>query len=166
LYVSDDIRGRIYRIVYQGGANGKAWVRPCPSPSAPAGSIEEASAKPPEGTHANAGAAANLPVPQGATAAMVALGDRIYHGEAGGAGCEGCHGADASGSPLGPNLTSGKYVWSNGSYTGITKTIRDGVPNPKNYRSPMPAMGGAQLTPDQLKAVAAYVWAIGHSDSR
>jgi glucose/arabinose dehydrogenase/mono/diheme cytochrome c family protein len=164
LYVSDDIRGRIYRIVYQGGAGNSAARTPCPSASAPAGEVVEASAKPPEGTHPNAGAAAtaNLPVPPGATAAMVALGDRIYHGEVGGAGCVGCHGADATGSPLGPSLTSGKWLWSDGSYAGLLKTIRDGVPNPKNYRSPMPAMGGAQLTPDQLNAVAAYVWAIGH----
>jgi len=164
LYVSDDIRGRIYRIVYQGGAGSGAAVTPCPSGSAPAGEVVEAPAKPPEGTHPNAGAAAagKLPVPEGATAAMVALGDRIYHGEVGGAPCAGCHGASAKGSPLGPNLTSGKWLWSDGSYAGILRTIREGVPQPKEYRSPMPPMGGAQLTPDQLSAVAAYVWALSH----
>jgi mono/diheme cytochrome c family protein len=26
----------------------------------------------------------------------------------------------------------------------------------------MPAMGGAQLSPDQLRDVSAYVWAVGH----
>jgi glucose/arabinose dehydrogenase/mono/diheme cytochrome c family protein len=162
LYVSDDIRGRIYRIVYKGGFTGA--VTPCPSPDAPAGPIVEAITKPPEGTHANAGAAATakLPVPQGATPAMVALGDRIYHGQVGGASCAGCHGANATGSPLGPNLTSGKWLWSDGSYAGILRTIREGVPHPKEYRSPMPPMGGAQLTPDQLKALAAYVWALSH----
>ncbi|HEV3277758.1 MAG TPA: c-type cytochrome [Terriglobia bacterium] len=165
LYVSDDIRGRIYRIVYQGGSTGAAAsVTPCPSPSAPAGEVEGAHAKPPEGTHEDAGAAAtaNLPVPPGASRAMVTLGDRIYHGQVGGAPCAGCHGANATGSPLGPNLTGKKWLWSDGSYAGILKTIRDGVPQPKEYRSPMPAMGGAQLTPDQLSAVAAYVWALSH----
>ena len=165
LYVSDDIRGRIYRIVYKGGVGSDmAGITPCPSASAPAGEVVEASAKPPEGTHPNAGASAtaNLPVPEGATAAMVALGDRIYHGEVGGASCVGCHGANATGTPLGPSLTSRKWLWSNGSYAGILKTIRDGVPNPKEYRSPMPPMGGAELTQDQLAAVAAYVWALGH----
>jgi len=53
-------------------------------------------------------------------------------------------------------------LWSDGSYAGILKTIRDGVPQPKEYRSPMPPMGGAQLTPDQLSALAAYVWALSH----
>ena len=93
---------------------------------------------------------------------MVALGDRIYHGQVGGAPCAGCHGPDATGSPLGPSLTSKKWLWSDGSYAGILKIIRDGVPTPKQYRSPMPAMGGAELTPDQLAAVAAYVWALSH----
>jgi mono/diheme cytochrome c family protein len=26
----------------------------------------------------------------------------------------------------------------------------------------MPPMGGAQLSPEQVSAVAAYVWALGH----
>ena len=80
LYVSDDVRGRIYRIVYRGGsgaAAGAANVTPCPSASAPAGEISADDAKPPEGTHPDAGAAdaiASLPVPAGATKEMVALG--------------------------------------------------------------------------------------------
>src|SRR5262249_42503908 len=115
LYVSDDIRGRIYRIVYKGGGAGDAATTPCPSASAPAGEVMTAAAKPPEGTHRNA-ATGKLPVPQGATQEMVALGDRIYHGETGGASCVGCHGANATGSPLGPDLTSGKWLWTNGSY--------------------------------------------------
>ncbi|MBV9498444.1 MAG: PQQ-dependent sugar dehydrogenase [Acidobacteriaceae bacterium] len=165
LYVSDDIRGRIYRIVYKGGvSSGATASTPCSNATAPAGEAVGGTAKPPEGTHPNAGAAAtgNLPVPEGATPAMVALGDRIYHGEVGVASCAGCHGANATGSPLGPNLTSGKWLWSDGSYAGIAKTIREGVPQPKEYRSPMPPMGGAQLTSDQLSAVAAYVWALSH----
>jgi glucose/arabinose dehydrogenase/mono/diheme cytochrome c family protein len=165
LFVSDDIHGRIYRIVYQGGAvGGAAKITPCPSASAPVHEAVEAAAQPPEGTHPDAGASATgkLPVPKGATSAMVALGDRIYHGQVGGAPCAGCHGPDATGSPLGPSLTSKKWLWSDGSYAGILKIIKDGVPNPKQYRSPMPAMGGAELTSDQLAAVTAYVWALSH----
>jgi glucose/arabinose dehydrogenase/mono/diheme cytochrome c family protein len=164
LYVSDDIHGRIYRIVYEGGSAGEAAVgTPCPSASAPAGKVVLAEAKPPEGTHANAGAEKEkLPVPKGATREMVALGDRIYHGQVAGAGCTGCHGANGAGSPLGPNLTDKKWLWSDGSYDGILKTIREGVAQPKKYRSPMPPMGGAQLSQEQLKAVAAYIWALSH----
>jgi glucose/arabinose dehydrogenase/cytochrome c5 len=156
LYVSDDVKGRIYRIVYKGGTSGAP--APCPSAASPSGEIAKAQAKPPEGTHAEAGTA----VPEGATREMVALGDRIYHGQVGGAACSGCHGANGTGSPLGPDLTKKNWLWSDGSYAGIRKTIDQGVPQPKQYRSPMPPMGGAQLTPEQLSAVAAYVWSLSH----
>jgi mono/diheme cytochrome c family protein len=163
LYVSDDNTGRIYRITYQGGSGGgPAKYTPCPSASAPAGAIVEAEAKPPEGTHPDAGAAttASPHVPAGATPEMVALGDRIYHGQVGGAACAGCHGSGGAGTPLGPDLTDNKWLWSDGSYTGIAKTITDGVMQPKQYRSPMPPMGGAQLTDEQVSALAAYVWSL------
>lgn len=166
LYVSDDVRGRIYRIVYRGGPGAdSAATTPCPSATAPAGKISVADAKPPEGTHPNAGAAdatASLPVPAGATKDMVALGDRIYHGEVGGAPCTGCHGANATGTPLGPDLTGTRWLWGDGSYPAIAKIISAGVPQPKQFRSPMPPMGGAQLSSDQVSAVAAYVWALSH----
>ena len=168
LYVSDDVRGRIYRIVYRGGANFDATkVTHCPSPTAPAGGIVEAGAQPPEGTHPDAGKAPNraVAVPPGATREMVALGNRVFHGEIAGAACAGCHGSSGQGSPVGPSLSSKKWLWSDGSFAGITKTIADGVPEPKDYRSAMPPMGGTQLTPDQLSAVAAYVWSLGHSTS-
>jgi glucose/arabinose dehydrogenase/mono/diheme cytochrome c family protein len=167
LYVSDDVRGRIYRIVYRGGSDaGSANITACPSPTAPPGNPAEAAAQPPEGTHPNAGAAANaLPVPPGATREMVALGERIYRGQVGGAACTGCHGDSGQGTPLGPPLTGPKWLWSDGSYDGIKKTITEGVAQPKQYRSPMPPMGGAQLTPEQVSAVAAYVWAISHRTS-
>jgi cbb3-type cytochrome c oxidase subunit III len=108
--------------------------------------------RPPEG-------ASNLPTPPGATKEQVAAGDRIFHAQT----CTGCHGADAAGTPLGPNLTSGKWLWSDGSLAGLTRTIANGVPMPKQYRSAMPALGGAQLSPTDLKDVAAYVWAVGHT---
>jgi glucose/arabinose dehydrogenase/mono/diheme cytochrome c family protein len=166
LYVSDDIRGRIYRIVYHGGAGDAAKVTACPSATAPAGNPVEVAAQPPEGTHSDAGAAANnLPVPEGATREMVVLGKRIYRGQVGGAACTGCHGEHGEGTPLGPALTSKKWLWSDGSYPGIAKTITEGVSQPKQYRSAMPPMGGAQLTPDQVSALAAYVWALSYRAS-
>jgi glucose/arabinose dehydrogenase len=164
LFVSDDVKGRIYKIVYTGGAAaeaGEATYTPCPSLTAPAGEIARAGARPPEGTHPDAGAAA-LPVPPGATQAIVALGDRIYHGQEGGAMCTACHGATGAGTPLGPDLTKNKWMWSDGSWDGITKTVTAGVPQPKQFRSPMPAMGGSQLTPEQASAVSAFVWSLSH----
>lgn len=124
-----------------------------------------AGAMPPEGVHPNAGAAASLPVPKGATREMMELGDRIYHGQVAAGTCAGCHGADGKGTPLGPSFTSGRWLWSGGTYAGIEETVRHGVPKPKEYRSPMPPMGGAQLSQPQVAAVAAYVWGLGHSNT-
>jgi hypothetical protein len=36
------------------------------------------------------------------------------------------------------------------------------VPYPKQHAAPMPPMGGASLTPQQVCAVAAYVYSLGH----
>ncbi len=164
LYVADDVRGRIYKIVYKGNAQDaadQAAFRPCPSLTASPGEVVQAQAKPPEGTHPNAGDAA-LPVPPGATQAMVALGDHIFHGQVASGTCTACHGPNGKGTPLGPDLTGNKWLWSDGSLAGITKTITRGVMQPKQYRSPMPPNGGSSLDPKQSKAVAAYVWALSH----
>ena len=162
LYVSDDVHGRVYKIVYHGppGATADTGVTPCPSAAAPAEQAGGAAAAlPPE---AGAPVTASLPVPKGATKDMVALGDRIYHGEVGGAACTGCHGPGGTGSPLGPDLTDATWLWSDGSVQGIAKTITTGVAEPKQYRSPMPPLGGASLSEQQVSALAAYVWALGH----
>jgi len=165
LYVSDDQRGRIWRVTYHesSASAGRAAHTPCPPTDAPAGSPSSAGAGPPEGEHANAGAyAALLPVPAGSSRQAVELGDDVFHGRTGGAGCTGCHATDASGTPLGPPLLGHRWIWSDGSYQSIEKIIREGVPQPKQYRAPMPPMGGAQLTDEQLSAVAAYVWGLSH----
>ncbi len=82
--------------------------------------------------------------------------------QSGGAACTGCHGANASGTPLGPDLTDTQWLWGSGSYASISKTITSGVPQPKQFRSPMPPMGGAQLSSGQVSAVAAYIWGLSH----
>jgi glucose/arabinose dehydrogenase/mono/diheme cytochrome c family protein len=165
LFISDDVRGRIYRVTYVGGsANPTGKVMPCPSLTAGAGEIAKATAKPPEGTHEDAGAAANAKVslPKGVTAATIDLGKKIYTGQIGGATCTGCHGMTGDGSPLGPALTAKEWLWGDGSLASIKKIIADGVQQPKKYRAPMPPMGGAHLTQDQLSAVAAYVYTLSH----
>ncbi len=156
LYVSDDQRGRIWRIVFRGGTAVTA-IAPAQAPAG--GRASTAAAGPPEGVHPDAGSQiASLPVPAGATPVDVALGSRIY-----GAGtCAGCHGSDAKGTPLGPDLTASKWLWGDGSVQSIAKIITDGVPNPKEFRSPMPPMGGTQLSASEVSAVADYIWALGH----
>ena len=49
-----------------------------------------------------------------------------------------------------------------GGLAGILKVIKEGVPKPKQFRSPMPPMGGAQLSDTQASALAAYVWSLSH----
>jgi glucose/arabinose dehydrogenase/cytochrome c5 len=160
LYVSDDQHGRIWRITYRGPMNAAVASAPAPALAA----TSSAALSPPEGIHPDAGAQASstLTPPPGATPQQVALGDRVYHGQAGGATCEGCHGTDAKGTPLAPDLTNGNWLWGDGSFASIKQIITDGVTNPKRYRSAMPPLGGAQLSPDQVSAVAAYVWALNH----
>jgi mono/diheme cytochrome c family protein len=120
---------------------------------------------PPEGIHPNAGASPLL-IPPGASPDQVALGERIFQGEVAGGTCAGCHGTDGKGTAVGSDLTSGKWLWGNGSVKAITRTIAQGVPKPKNHTGVMPPMGGAQLSKADLAAVADYVWAIGHQKPR
>jgi glucose/arabinose dehydrogenase/mono/diheme cytochrome c family protein len=162
LYISDDQHGRIWKVTYHGKAD--EGVTPASASSGEQHSDASASAGepgPPEGIHPDAGHPAAA-IPAGATPDEVALGAKIFDGKIAGAACEGCHGSDAKGTPLGPNLTDGKWLWGDGSLAAITKTIETGVPNPKQYNGVMPPMGGAQLSPEQLKAVASYVWSLSH----
>jgi glucose/arabinose dehydrogenase/mono/diheme cytochrome c family protein len=159
LFVADDVTGRIYKIVYRGDPNQSAAdvkYTPCPSLTAGPGAAATAAASSSDTT-------ANLPVPAGATREMVAQGEQLYHGS-GGATCVGCHGANAKGTPLGPDLTDKIWLWSDGSFPGIAKTITQGVTTPKQYRAPMPALGGSQLTPEQVSQVSAYIWALSHGN--
>ncbi len=49
-----------------------------------------------------------------------------------------------------------------GSLESITNAIKNGVPEPKQHPGAMPPYGGVPLSDNDLDAVAAYVWAIGH----
>ena len=147
---------------YRGPAT--AAIAAAPAPSSRTDSSAPGAAVPPEGIHPDAGsqAAAALPTPPGAKPEEVALGRRIYEGQVASAPCAGCHGTDGKGSPQGPDLTSGQWIWGDGSLAAIAHTITVGVPRPKKYGAPMPPMGGAELSSSELSAVAAYVWALGH----
>lgn len=102
--------------------------------------------------------------PAGATVAMLTLGDSIFHGQAAGGLCYTCHGMDAKGGPLAPSLVDTTWISGDGSYAFIQKRVTEGMATPTApYVAPMMPMGGAQLTPDQVKAVAAYVYSISHS---
>ena len=159
LYIADDQGGRIWRVTFAGTKTAAI----APAAPAPVGAQAAASTNvpPPEGIHPDAGAGP-LPIPPGASPDQVALGDRIFHGQADGGACAGCHSADGKGTAVGSDLTSGKWLWGDGSVQAITRTITQGVPQPKDHTGAMPPMGGAQLSQADVAAVADYVWAIGH----
>jgi mono/diheme cytochrome c family protein len=93
---------------------------------------------------------------------QVALGDSIFHGQVGGGTCTACHGQDAKGTAVAPDLTDSQWLNGDGSYQFIVSTVTTGVPKPKEHPAPMPPKGGAPLTDDQVKAVAAYVYSLSH----
>jgi cytochrome c551/c552 len=97
----------------------------------------------------------------GGDAKLIALGDSVFHGQAGGGTCYVCHGQDAKGSGVGPNLTDAEWLNNDGTLAGITGTVKNGVAQPKKAPAPMPPMGGASLSDDQVKAVATYVHSLG-----
>jgi mono/diheme cytochrome c family protein len=141
LYIADDVKGRIWRVTYRGPAGAPvAW--------APAPTYSEATAQ----------ANSPLPTPPGASAEQVSRGGALFQS----VGCGGCHGLDASGGAVGPPLNTGAPLWTDGSQAQIGALIVRGVPQPKQYRGAMPPMGGAKLSPDDLAALSAYVWAVGH----
>jgi len=97
------------------------------------------------------------------TPAMIAQGDSIFHGKIGGGTCTVCHGQDAKGTAgLAPNLTDAKWLHGDGSFAAIVSIVEKGVPEPKESPSPMPPMGGMSLTPEQIRAVAAYIYSLSH----
>jgi len=154
MYISDDRRGRIWHVTFRGaGIVGVEGVA-----SAPSARSASRNASPPEGINPVSG----LPTPPGSSPDQVALGGRIFHGQEAGGSCSGCHGSDGKGSTVGSDLTSGKYLWGDGSIAAIMHTIENGVPKAKEHTGAMPPKGGANLTQADVAALADYVWALGH----
>ena len=105
------------------------------------------------GAAAGGGAAAAVTV----TPEMVAEGRTLYTNPG---RCNVCHGATGLGGRVGPNLADNTWLWvdpAQNLHNQIFNIIKQGVPQPKVAPTGMPAMGGAQLTDDQIHAIAAYV---------
>ncbi len=59
--------------------------------------------------------------------------------------------------------TAGDSKWrdTDGSFPGLIERVREGVgADLSSTGVPMPPMGGARLTEDQLEAIAAYAWSL------
>lgn len=123
--------------------------------------LPDASAEAPAAGAPAAPTAANLP-PE-VTPEMVQQGQQIFTSTG---NCFTCHGMDGKGTTLAPNLTDG--TWLNVTNAGdrtalyheIAGVVKSGVATPKEHPAPMPAMGGATLSDDQVNQVAAYVISI------
>lgn len=110
-----------------------------------------------EGAQEAPSAPANLP--EGVTAQQVSQGQQLFTGQG---GCHACHGPQATGTQLAPDLTDDVWINISGpNMDEIVQLIHTGVPQPKEHPGPMPPMGGANLTDDQIQALAAYVMTLG-----
>jgi len=99
----------------------------------------------------------------GAAPAVVVTPEMIEQGRSlfSGVGrCTVCHGPQARGGSLGPNLTNSQWIWvdpTENVFAQVADIVREGIDEPRQYPAPMPAMGGGTLTTDQVNALAAYV---------
>ncbi|HMU60655.1 MAG TPA: cytochrome c [Gemmatimonadales bacterium] len=114
-------------------------------------------------TSGHAQAETPTPLPAGVTPAMVAQGASIFKGQG---MCSVCHGIDGKGG-VGANLTDSTWLHSKGSYEEIVQQITTGVPQKESTNGvPMPPKGGSGINPEQVKAVAAYVWTLSHPGAK
>ena len=106
------------------------------------------------------GQSAKLPeLPQGVTLDMIRQGDDLFRGKG---ACNTCHGPDGGGMPAsGSGITAGlNFVPT--EVAAIDSLIKAGIPEPTT-RTPvaMPPRGAqSNLTDDETRRLAAYVWAI------
>lgn len=109
-----------------------------------------------------AGGAAAIPTlaagaPAGVTQEMVEEGAQLF-----GTVCSACHGAGGAGTPAAPTLNDAQWLNVSGEYDQIVGVIQSGVPSPREYPGAMPPLGGGSFDEGQVRALAAYVFALSH----
>jgi len=100
--------------------------------------------------------------PAGVTPTMIEEGRQLYSS----AGlCFACHGPTAEGMPgVGPNLVDGEWIHVDGTVVTIAELVEKGISVQESKSGViMPPKGGSQLTTEQIRAVAAYVWSLGRN---
>ncbi|HJR64683.1 MAG TPA: c-type cytochrome [Gemmatimonadaceae bacterium] len=91
-----------------------------------------------------------------------AAGDSIFHRQG---RCFTCHGAAGEGmATLGPPLLDSDWLHGDGSIAFIQRVIATGVAEPKAANIAMPAFE-TQLSPEQIRAVASYVYVLSRPDA-
>ena len=98
--------------------------------------------------------------PAAVTDSIVEIGSMIFHDRG---GCAECHGRRGQGSQLGPSLRDGEWATGSGTYEEILEAVLHGKPRRETETGePMPIRGVSELSDSDVRAVAAYVWAISH----
>lgn len=127
--------------------------------------LQGANAQPMHGsveTHDELQPARLPPLPKGMTLETIIQGDSIYHGKG---NCFACHGAEAEGLPAAGDALTVSLNWAQYDWDSIDSLIDHGIPQ-QLTRSPiqMPPRGGkSNLTNDETRRVAAYIWAISQT---
>ncbi|HEU4563884.1 MAG TPA: c-type cytochrome [Gemmatimonadaceae bacterium] len=101
------------------------------------------------------------PLPSGVTLAMIRQGDSVYHGKG---GCVTCHDPEGMGMPNAGSAISLGLNFIPVTPQAIDSLVTAGIPEAVTRTAvAMPGRGASgNLTPDETKQVAAYVWAIAH----
>lgn len=97
--------------------------------------------------------------PAGVTQAMVDQGQELF-----GTVCAACHGQGGTGTAVAPPVNDTQWLNITGQYPEIVQVINAGVPVPKQYPGPMPPKGGGSFDDAQVRALAAYVYALSHQE--
>jgi len=96
-------------------------------------------------------------MPAGTDIEMARDGQRLF------AVCAVCHGSDAAGTQLGPALNDSVWIHGSGSVEEIAAIIRSGIADPEEFEIPMPVMGAGDFNDEQIRALAAYVYALSRT---
>lgn len=98
-------------------------------------------------------------LPQGVTLDLVRMGDNVFHGKG---HCFACHGADGEGLPNAGSALTLSLNFIPIELAAIDSVITFGIPESVTRSAiAMPPRGGkSDLSTDETRAVAAYVWVI------
>lgn len=99
------------------------------------------------------------PLPRGMTLNMIRAGDSLFRGKG---GCVTCHGPDGFGVPNSGSAITLGLNFIPVTWPAIDSLITAGIPEAVTRSTiAMPPRGASQnLTPEEVRTVAAYTWAI------
>ncbi|HTS89088.1 MAG TPA: cytochrome c [Gemmatimonadales bacterium] len=98
--------------------------------------------------------------PPGVTDSSIAWGKLLFQGAA---NCSKCHGREGRGTAYGPDLADAVWWHGPGTYEWLVREVTHGIPEDFTVTGGrMPPKGWVPMNEQDVRAVAAYVWAISH----